>query len=203
MFAVLSLYYLQMRNDEILFLIETAPDVKISKRLCAAHIFENERMHKMETSRMEYEIVTLEEKTAMGLTARTNNNAPDMGIVIGGLWEKFFNEGVYMGIRGKVNEKTLGIYSDYDSDEKGDYNITVACEVEPGTEALQGTVIKKIPAGKYAKFVVEGNMEQAAGAFWNNLWAMELNRSFICDFEEYQNSDPEHTVIHMYISITG
>ena len=32
----------------------------------------------METNRMEYEIVTLEEKTAAGLTARTNNNAPDI-----------------------------------------------------------------------------------------------------------------------------
>ncbi len=156
----------------------------------------------METNRMEYEIVTLEEKTAAGLTARTNNNAPDMGMIIGGLWGKFFNEGVYMGIDGKVNEKTLGIYSDYASDEHGDYNITVACEVEAGIKVPEGTVIKKIPAGKYAKFVVEGNMEQAAGAFWSSLWAMDLNRSFICDFEEYQNSDPEHAVIHMYISVT-
>lgn len=33
---------------------------------------------------MEYEIVTLDEKTAVGITARTNNASPDMGAVIGG-----------------------------------------------------------------------------------------------------------------------
>ncbi|GFI45127.1 hypothetical protein IMSAGC019_00437 [Lachnospiraceae bacterium] len=35
---------------------------------------------------MEYEIVTLEEKTVAGIAARTNNAAPDMGSVIGSLW---------------------------------------------------------------------------------------------------------------------
>ncbi len=34
---------------------------------------------------MEYEIVTLDEKTAVGIAARTNNASPDMGAVSGGL----------------------------------------------------------------------------------------------------------------------
>ena len=34
---------------------------------------------------MEYEVVTLEEKIAVGICARTSNTAPDMGAVIGGL----------------------------------------------------------------------------------------------------------------------
>jgi len=33
---------------------------------------------------MEYEIVTLQEKIAVGIAARTNNLSPDMGAVIGG-----------------------------------------------------------------------------------------------------------------------
>ena len=32
---------------------------------------------------MEYEIVTLKEKIAVGVSARTNNTSPDMGAVIG------------------------------------------------------------------------------------------------------------------------
>ena len=40
---------------------------------------------------MEYEIITLEEKIAVGLSARTNNQSPDMGQVIGGLWNRFYN----------------------------------------------------------------------------------------------------------------
>ena len=39
---------------------------------------------------MKYELVTLKEKTAAAVYARTNNLAPDMGTVIGGLWKQFF-----------------------------------------------------------------------------------------------------------------
>ena len=35
---------------------------------------------------MKYEIVRLEEKIAVGVSARTNNMSPDMGAVFGGLW---------------------------------------------------------------------------------------------------------------------
>ena len=34
---------------------------------------------------MEYEVVTLQEKIAVGVSARTNNMSPDMEAVIGGL----------------------------------------------------------------------------------------------------------------------
>ena len=43
---------------------------------------------------MEYEIVELKEKTVFGLSTRTNNQAPDMGAVIGGMWERFFTQGI-------------------------------------------------------------------------------------------------------------
>ena len=75
---------------------------------------------------MNYEIVTLEEKIAVGLSARTNNLSPDMGNVIGGLWNQFYNEGVYASIPDKANEKALGIYTDYAGDERADYTVVVA-----------------------------------------------------------------------------
>ena len=49
-------------------------------------------------SNMNYEIVELKEKIVVGLIARTNNNAPDMGVVIGGLWNRFYQEGTYSSI---------------------------------------------------------------------------------------------------------
>ena len=152
---------------------------------------------------MDYEVVNLEEKTVVGLMARTNNTAPDMGRVIGGLWERFFGEGVYASIRDKRNEKSLGIYTDYAGDEKNDYSVLVACEVTgEGTKALpEGTVIQKIPAGNYAKFIVKGHMQKAVAEFWQELWQMDLPRAFTSDFEEYQNSDMEQAEIHIYISL--
>lgn len=49
---------------------------------------------------MEYEIVTLQERIAVGVSARTNNASPDMGAVIGGLWNRFYEEGIYAGMQG-------------------------------------------------------------------------------------------------------
>ena len=63
---------------------------------------------------MEYEVVTLEEKIAVGICARTSNTAPDMGAVIGGLWNRFY-DGIHAAIPYKANEKSLGIYADYKS----------------------------------------------------------------------------------------
>ncbi len=150
---------------------------------------------------MNYEVVELSEKTVVGMTARTNNFSPDMGAVIGSLWGRFFGEGVYSAIEQKASEKSLGIYTDYAGDEHDDYSIVVACEVNAADIVPSGAVVKKIPAGRYAKFVVQGPMQIAVSDFWQQLWAMNLPRSYVCDFEEYQNADAENALIHIYIGL--
>ena len=60
---------------------------------------------------MNYEIVYLEEKKAAGLKIRTNNASPDMGAEIGGLWKRFFEEGIFFQMAGKVNDKSIGLYT--------------------------------------------------------------------------------------------
>lgn len=152
---------------------------------------------------MNYEIVHLEEKTVIGLIARTNNMAPDMGMVIGGLWEQFYKKGTYAAIQNKSNDKALGIYTDYAGTEKDDYNIIVACEVTDTKVIPQGTVKRTLTAGKYAKFIIKGDTHKVVAEFWQELWNMELPRSFICDFEEYQNSDLKNAEIHIYIGLKG
>lgn len=150
---------------------------------------------------MNYEIVHLKEKTVVGLTARTNNLAPDMGTVIGGIWHKFYEDGIYAAIPNKSNERTLGIYTDYAGDEKDDYTFMAACEVDNSEADLEGTVKRTLPTGTYAKFIVKGDLHQAVGKFWQELWNMNLARTFVCDFEEYVNSNLEHAEIHIYIGI--
>jgi predicted transcriptional regulator YdeE len=150
---------------------------------------------------MEYEIVELEEKTVTGITARTNNAAPDMPAVIGGLWEQFFTPGIYGTITGRKNPFTLGIYTDYAGTEKDDYTVIVGCEVNADTTASAPLIQRKLPAGKYARFSVTGNVHTAVAEFWQKLWAMDLPRAFTCDFEEYRNDDMEHSEIFIYIRL--
>lgn len=150
---------------------------------------------------MEYEVVWLEEKTVAGVAARTNNTDGNMTNVIGGLWQKFFAEGMYSAIERKANQKALGIYTDYEGNEKNDYTAMVACEVEEGSTIPKGMIERKLPAGHYAKFVVIGDMVKTVQKFWQELWKMDLPRAFTNDFEEYQDDKMEESEIHFYISL--
>lgn len=64
-------------------------------------------------------------------------------------------------------------------------------------------VVKKIPQGNYAKFIIKGHMQRAVGEFWSNLWGLSLDRKYSSDFEEYQNNsgDMENQEIHIFIAL--
>lgn len=150
---------------------------------------------------MKYEVIQLEEKTIVGVSARTNNQNPDMPVIIGGLWEQFFS-GMYDQIQNKKNDKTIGLYSDYENQMYADYNITVGCEVSTQEDPIKGAIVKRIPAGKYAKFVIRGHAQTAIGQFWEELWKMDLKRTYAGDFEEYQPGGTlEDSEIHVYLAI--
>ena len=150
---------------------------------------------------MNYEVVELDEKVVAGIGARTNNQSPDMTAVIGGLWQKFYGEGYYAELPYKKNLKAMGIYTDYATDHNGDYLAMVACEVKQAESMPEGVMIRQYPAGKFAKFIVKGHMQTAISEFWSQLWDMELDRTYIYDFEEYQDDHVEDTEIHIYIGI--
>ena len=145
---------------------------------------------------MNYEIVTLPEKIVVGVSATTSNNDPEMGKVIGGLWEKLYQGGVNAAIKNKVNESAIGLYSDYAADS---YCVTAGNEVS--TAENPELTVKIIPAGKYAKFSVHGHMERAVAQAWGEIWQMDLPRSFTGDFEEYLNSNFENCDIDIYIAL--
>lgn len=145
---------------------------------------------------MNYEMVNLEQKTVVGVSAITSNSDPKMSAVIGGLWEKLYQGGVNAAIKNKINEYAIGLYSDYSNDQ---YCVTAGNEVsKPENDEL---AVKIIPAGKYAKFSVHGRMEKVVAKAWGEIWKMDLNRSFTGDFEEYHNSDWENADIDIYIAL--
>ncbi|WMJ82932.1 GyrI-like domain-containing protein [Oscillospiraceae bacterium LTW-04] len=151
---------------------------------------------------MNYEIVTLEEKNIVGLTARTANTAPDMGSVIGGLWRQFFENGLFSSIADKANNFAVGLYSNYSGDAHEEYDITVGCEVTQISKSPTGMVKKVIPQGDYAKFVVFGDQVKAVAGAWTEIWAMPLSRSYTGDFEEYVSTDGNgNCEVHIYVAL--
>lgn len=148
---------------------------------------------------MEYKVIELEEKLVSGIKVRTNNFSENIYEVIGGLWEKFYSE-TYNKIENKVNGRSLGIYTEYENDEKGDYTMMTACEIS-SSDKNNDIIIKKIPAGKYAVFTIRGDVRTEVGKFWEQLWKMKLDRTFICDYEEYCEGTMEDCLINIYIGI--
>ena len=151
---------------------------------------------------MVYEIVTLEEKMITGISVRTNNSDPNMGAMIGELWNRFYSNGIVETLKEK-KAPVFGVYTEYESDEKGDYTVIAGCETEKVSEKEKVSPEYKccwIPAGCYAKFTVEGNGEEVAAA-WREIWQMNLSRAFESDFEEYQEDREKGLRIQIYVGL--
>ena len=152
---------------------------------------------------MHYEVVELAEKTVVGLAARTNNLDPQMAQTIGLLWQRLFG-GLYERIAHRADGHTIGLYSDYTDGVAGDYTVTVGCAVTKAQGQPEETVVKIIPAGRYAKFVVVGDQVEAVGSAWAEIWQMPLKRTYTGDFEEYVSvMEDGQCEIHLYIAIAG
>lgn len=152
---------------------------------------------------MNYEIVELSEKTVAGLAVNTSNLDNKAVTDIGSLWGKFFTGGYPERIPHRSNNKTIGLYTDYEGDFTKPYNFLACCPVDNGENVPDGLTVKTIPGGKYAKFIINGHVQKVVGEFWARLWNLELDRKYSSDFEEYQNNsgDPENQEIHVYIAL--
>lgn len=142
---------------------------------------------------MNYEIVELKEKTIVGFAARTGNEDPQMGAIIGDLWKQLYTPENTEKIQNRVNAYAIGLYSDYD---KEGYQVTAGFEVSDA-ESGNGFAVKNIPAGRYAKFSVHGDMIEAVTNSWKEIWETPLDRTFTGDFEEYLSQKD----IDIYIAI--
>lgn len=154
---------------------------------------------------MKYEIVELEEKIVEGIEVKTTNENGKSIQDIANMWQTFFMKGIYDNIENKVNVKTIGLYTDYEKDYTKPYNFVVCTEVSENSKNVGNRVVKVIPKGKYAKFVIHGDVQNAVGQAWQEIWKMDLNRKYTCDFEEYQNNskDMQNQEIHIYIAVEG
>ena len=149
---------------------------------------------------MNYEIINLKEKTLSSLKpARISNNDPEVVSKISKLWEEFMIKS--SEIENPKTKKAICTYSNYESDEKGLYDISMGLEITKPSAKSNNFALKTIPAGKYAKFIVKGPVQKSVPEFWKELWKMNLPRKFDCDFEEYQIVGPLNAEVHIFISL--
>ena len=141
----------------------------------------------------------LEPFRVAGLTARTSNRdeSDPEAARIGFLWNRFFGERVYEKTPHRIDDMRLyGVYSDYEADAHGAFDITTGVAVADGPASV------RIEGGNYLVFSARGEMPQMVTELWDTIWAYfeahpEIQRRYRSDFEAY--SGPDEVAIHIGI----
>lgn len=148
----------------------------------------------------------------VGITTRTSN-ALEMNpgtAQIGATMQKFFTGGMQAQIMERKNPGTVfAVYTNYESDEHGQYTYFLGEEVDDFENIQQGFETLTIPAGNYVKFTsTPGKMPAVCIDMWQNIWKMNAadlggQRAYIADFEVYdeRSQNPEQAVLDIYIGI--
>jgi len=134
-----------------------------------------------------------------GLTARTSNRdeSDPEAARIGELWGRFFGERIYEKLPQRADDARLyGVYSAYESDAAGAFDITAGVAVHSGPATV------RIEGGDYLVFTGQGEMPQMVLAVWQAIWQYfethpEIRRRYLSDFEAY--SGPDQVAIHIGI----
>ena len=109
-----------------------------------------------------------------GLALRTDNTAesqPGTG-KIPGLWQRFRSEQWFdrLGEFGAFGPP-VGVYSAYESDVSGPFQIIAGREVTPNAAVAAPLQSVSVPAGEYLVFQSSGSLPESVIRGWQDVWA--------------------------------
>lgn len=154
----------------------------------------------------------LAEIKLVGITARTSNTHemdPETS-KIGATMQKFFGTGLQAQIPGRKNPGTVfAVYTNYESDEHGEYTYFLGEEVNSFESIPQDFKTLIIPAQNYIKFTSDsGKMPAVCIEMWQDIWRMNARdlggeRAYKADFEVYDERSHDHNnaILDIYIGI--
>jgi predicted transcriptional regulator YdeE len=148
----------------------------------------------------------------MGISARTNNKnemnpaTAKIGELVGRFWGQ--NMANQIPNR-KTPGITLAVYTNYDTDEHGDYTYFIGEEVNAFDNTPDEFQTLTIPASRYQKFTtLSGKMPTVVMDAWQKIWKMTPDdlggkRAYQADFEIYDERahNPERASADIYIGI--
>lgn len=135
-------------------------------------------------------------RTLYGIEARID---ADPVTQIGELWQRFLRENLADEIPSRLDDSLIALYCDYELDHTRPYTFFLGCEVLDVCSAEEGFVIRYTPVSDYAEFRATGNMPQALVEKWQQIWAMDLQRNYVADFEIHNPNVTNEVTIHVGI----
>jgi predicted transcriptional regulator YdeE len=156
-------------------------------------------------------IIKKEDMYIAGLAVRTNNQecmSADNKIVP--LIARYWQENIADQLLHRINPGvTLSVYTDYETDEHGNYTYFFGEEVSSPDQASSLVDTCIIRAGEFVRFTTPvGKMPDVVVSAWMNIWRMtsgELGgkRRYQADFEVYDSraADPSASSVDIYIGV--
>ena len=134
-----------------------------------------------------------------GISTITNNELEmnEESSKIPQLWEEYFQQDIYKKTFDKAKSDFMyGVYSNYESDDTGNYKVTVGVEVTKPKNAIV------IEDKKYLVFSKQGELPMIVTDLWEEIWDYfakndEYERAFEIDFEKFTNENE----VEIYVSI--
>ena len=128
--------------------------------------------------------------TVQGFKVRTTNATEQTPQAkIGALWQRYFS------LPGASVSGVYGVYSGYESDWTGAFDVTAGAEAASGNVPKADHVTVQIEGGKYLVFPAKGTMPQAVFDAWGRVWQYfsaprtDWQRCYATDFEQYLGAD--------------
>ncbi|MCX7121760.1 MAG: effector binding domain-containing protein [Gammaproteobacteria bacterium] len=162
---------------------------------------------------MNKEKINIEGFTLAGIVVRTSNknemnpNTAKIGATVNAYWERQ----IASQLKDRVNpDVTFLAYTDYESDEHGEYTFFIGEEVHPLENQNESTFAQLvIPEGSYQKFTTDaGSIPDIVISAWQKIWLMtksdfEGKRRYHTDFEIYDEraKNPANAVVDIHVGI--
>lgn len=150
------------------------------------------------------EKLTIAPFKVIGISVRTTNENGRGIKDIGGLWGKFMGENILAAIPNKVDDTIYAIYTDYEGDHTKPYTTILGCKVQHLDNIPNGMNGKEIEGGTYVNLPAKGDIMQGiVGSKWGEIWQMDLDRTYIADFEIYgeKTKDVNNAEVDILIGI--
>lgn len=157
------------------------------------------------------EIVDVGGFMVVGIAIRTSNaQEKSPQAQIGNHWSRFFRDKWLEKIPDKADGNILAVYTDYSSDQDGEYTLLIGARVQQIKGNLPpGLVAKGVPPIKFVRFSSgTGPVAQVVPETWMRVWSsgepeMGGTRAYRADFEIYDQRarDPQNAQVDIYIGI--
>jgi predicted transcriptional regulator YdeE len=145
--------------------------------------------------------------TIIGIEARTSFRNEKDGGVFAAMWQRFLAEAMH-AIPNRADSDLIALYTDYESDEFGEYTFVLGARVTSSENLPEGMVVRQIPAARCAVFTSErGPVKDVVINTWKRIWneprTAEYTRSYQSDYEVYgpAAADPNNCQIDIFIGV--